>query len=74
MPEMTAVNTSPLFYLHRLGLLKILHQLYGNITVPEAVVKERGLIAELKPVVEKLLSLDFHFKISLIAFMLLCLI
>jgi predicted nucleic acid-binding protein len=40
MPEMTVVNTSPLFYLHRLGLLKILHELYGNITVPEAVVRE----------------------------------
>lgn len=152
MPEMTAVNTSPLFYLHRLGLLKILHELYGNITVPEAVArelekghiqgenvpqlpdypwieimsvstpeylnlivdlgpgesevlaiatyhpsalvilddklarriaemqgfrltgtagvllraKERGLIAELKPVVEKLLSLDFHLRPELV--------
>jgi len=40
MPEMTVVNTSPLFYLHRLGLLEILHGLYGQITVPEAVERE----------------------------------
>ena len=40
MPEITIVNTSPLFYLHRLGLLEVLSKLYGNITVPEAVKKE----------------------------------
>jgi predicted nucleic acid-binding protein len=37
MPEITIVNTSPLFYLHRLGLLELLKKLYGHITVPEAV-------------------------------------
>jgi len=40
MPEITIVNTSPLFYLHRLGLLELLKKLYGHIIVPEAVKKE----------------------------------
>ena len=40
MPEMTVVNTSPIFYLHRLGLLDILNKLYGDITIPEAVRNE----------------------------------
>ena len=40
MPEITIVDTSPLFYLHRLGLLELLNKLYGHITVPEAVKKE----------------------------------
>jgi len=40
MPEITIVNTSPLFYLHQLGLLELLNKLYGHITVPEAVKKE----------------------------------
>ena len=40
MPEITIVNTSPLFYLHRLGLLELLKKLYGHITIPEAVEKE----------------------------------
>lgn len=40
MPELTIVNTSPLFYLHRLGLLEVLNKLYGNIVVPEAVKTE----------------------------------
>jgi len=40
MPEMTVVNTSPLFYLHRLGLLEVLNRLYGNVTIPEAVKNE----------------------------------
>ena len=40
MPEMTIVNTSPIFYLHRLGLLEILNKLYGDITIPEAVRDE----------------------------------
>ena len=40
MPEITIVNTSPLFYLHRLGLLDVLNKLYGHIIVPEAVRKE----------------------------------
>ena len=40
MPEITIVNTSPLFYLHRLGLLELLNELYGHITVPAAVEME----------------------------------
>ena len=34
------MNTSPLFYLHRLGLLDVFKKLYGRLTVPEAVRKE----------------------------------
>ena len=40
MPEITLVNTSPLFYFHRLGLFELFNKLYGPITVPEAVKKE----------------------------------
>ena len=40
MPEITIVNTSPLFYFHRLGLFELFNKLYGHITVPEAVKKE----------------------------------
>jgi hypothetical protein len=40
MPEITIVNTSPLFYFHRLGLLELFQKLYGRIIVPEAVKKE----------------------------------
>jgi len=40
MPEMTLVDTSPLFYLHRLGLLEILNKLYDVVTVPGAVRHE----------------------------------
>jgi predicted nucleic acid-binding protein len=40
MPDLTIVNTSPLFYLHRIGLLEVLHKLYGKITIPEAAKKE----------------------------------
>lgn len=37
MPEIVVVNTSPLFYLHKLGLLEALNELYDKIIVPEAV-------------------------------------
>ena len=40
MPELTIVNTSPLFYLHRIGHLDVLHKLYGKITIPKAAEKE----------------------------------
>lgn len=33
-------NTSPLQYLHQLGLLDILPKLTGNVTVPPAVIGE----------------------------------
>jgi predicted nucleic acid-binding protein len=33
-------NTSPIFYLHRIGQLDLLRQLYGQVIVPEAVVAE----------------------------------
>jgi len=40
MPDLVISNTSPLFYLHGLGQLKLLRNLYQNIIVPEAVVEE----------------------------------
>jgi predicted nucleic acid-binding protein len=33
-------NTSPLLYLHQLGLLEILPRLYERVVVPTAVVEE----------------------------------
>ncbi len=39
MPDVI-VNTSPLQYLHRLGLLNLLERRYGTIIVPEAVARE----------------------------------
>src|SRR2546423_92920 len=39
MPDVIA-DTSPLQYLHRLGLLDLLHQDYGTVAVPDAVVRE----------------------------------
>jgi len=40
MPELIVANTSPLFYLHRIGLLAILHKLYGKVIIPKAVEVE----------------------------------
>lgn len=40
MPEVVISNTSPLFYLHRLGHLDLLQKLYQRVTIPEAVVNE----------------------------------
>ena len=39
MPEVI-VDTSPLQYLHQLGLLDLLPDLYGEIQIPESVVRE----------------------------------
>jgi len=39
MPEVVC-NTSVLQYLHELGLLQLLRELYGRVTVPEAVARE----------------------------------
>ncbi len=39
MPDVIA-DTSSLQYLHRLGLLVVLHQDYGTVVVPEAVLRE----------------------------------
>ena len=39
MPEIVS-NTSPLQYLHQLGLLDLLPRLVGRVTVPQAVVDE----------------------------------
>jgi predicted nucleic acid-binding protein len=39
MPEVIA-DTSPLQYLHQLGLLDLLPELYGNVLIPESVVRE----------------------------------
>lgn len=40
MPNVIIVNTSPLFYLHRIDCLHFLEKLYGKILVPEAVAEE----------------------------------
>lgn len=40
MPDQTISNTSPLFYLHRLGHLDLLEKIYGEIVVPNAVLEE----------------------------------
>ena len=40
MPEITIVDTSPLFYFYRVGLFELFKKLYGHITVPDAVIKE----------------------------------
>jgi predicted nucleic acid-binding protein len=40
MREIVIVNTSPLFYLHRLGYLHLLQKLYNGIVIPSAVVNE----------------------------------
>ncbi len=40
MHDVVIVNTSPLFYLHRLGCLNILEKLYDKIVIPYAVIDE----------------------------------
>lgn len=40
MHKIVIVNTSPLFYLHRLGYFRILEKLYGEIIIPHAVLTE----------------------------------
>ena len=40
MHRVVIVDTSPLFYLHRLGYFHILEKLYGEIIIPQAVVTE----------------------------------
>lgn len=40
MPETVICDTSPLFYLHRVGCLELLKKLYREITVPRAVLEE----------------------------------
>ena len=40
MPDIVIANTSPIFYLHRLGCLDILRKLYGTIAIPQGVVDE----------------------------------
>lgn len=41
MPEVIS-NTSPLQYLHQVGLLHLLPAMYGQVVVPEAVAQELG--------------------------------
>ncbi len=40
LKTLVIVNTSPLLYLHQVGCLELLQQLYGTITVPPAVPQE----------------------------------
>lgn len=50
-------NTSPLFYLHQLGLLDLLPALYARIIIPEAVsseLREGARLGHAVPVVDSL--------------------
>lgn len=40
MHKIVISNTSPIFYLHRIGLLELLKRLYGEIIIPNAVLEE----------------------------------
>lgn len=40
MPDIVIVNTSPIFYLHRIQQLELFNKLYKTITIPTAVIKE----------------------------------
>ncbi len=40
MPDAVIADTSPIFYLHRVGCLGILESLYGGILIPGAVAIE----------------------------------
>ncbi len=40
MHKIVIVNTSPLFYLHRLGYFHLLEKLYDQIIIPHAVIAE----------------------------------
>lgn len=55
MPEVVIVDTSPIYYLHRLGCLEILKKIYGRIIIPRAVLNEIGagkIAGEDVPVIE----------------------
>lgn len=55
MHETVIVNTSPLFYLHKLGCIYIFEKLYRNIVIPQAVVnelKEGKTVGEDVPAIE----------------------
>lgn len=39
-PDAVITNTSPLLYLHQVGQLNLLPQLYGNVIAPDAVKQE----------------------------------
>lgn len=63
MHEVVIADTSPLFYLHRLGLINILNKLYGNIIVPRAVINELeqgGLQGEDVPNIRNYSWIQFH--------------
>lgn len=48
MPERQVIsNTSPLLYLHQVRQLELLEQLYGTLTIPDAVGKELARGGEL---------------------------
>ena len=40
MHKIVISNTSPIFYLHRVGYLELLEKLYGEIVIPNAVLEE----------------------------------
>ena len=41
MPEHVVIsNTSPVFYLHQIGRLEVLRDIYGTVIIPPGVVQE----------------------------------
>lgn len=40
MHKIIISNTSPIFYLYRLGYLELMEQLYGEIVIPNGVIEE----------------------------------
>ena len=59
-PERIVVsNTSPLLYLHQIGHLELLRQLYGRVRIPSAVRAELQAGEQLGISVPDLLSLEW---------------
>jgi len=56
MPDIVIVNTSPIFYLHRVQQLELFNKLYKTVTVPIAVVKELELYFILWKILKRLMK------------------
>lgn len=66
MHKIVISNTSPIFYLNKIGHLELLKRLYGEIVIFLKTKKE-GLIKEIKPIMNRLKDLGFFLKDKLIA-------
>jgi predicted nucleic acid-binding protein len=55
---MIIANATPLIYLHRIGQLELLHQLFTQVTIPEAVARElqMGLITTVKAPLDAMIA------------------